>query len=110
MVCLGVRIDTRPNLTVHLLRERAYGDDRFDLHPAQPGRVTVRHVDETQPPAATRGIDGTGLDLGALRWGFGLSPIPPQPEADKSHLRCEGVTLVAVTSDSHLGGIIDVFA
>ncbi len=110
MACLGVRIDTRPNLTVHLLRERAYGDDRFDLPPAQPGRITVRQVDEATQPAAPRGIDGTTLDAGALRWGFGLSPIPPQPEADKAHLRCEGVRLVAVPSDSHLGGMIDVFA
>jgi len=38
---LGVRIDDRPNLTVHLIRQEWYGNDRFDPDPAPPPRVAA---------------------------------------------------------------------
>ena len=118
MVCLGVRIDTHPNLAVRLIRQEWYGADRFDLDPAQPPRVdqpeavqvSVMHVTETEETSERRPADSVSLDGGSPPESDGLHAIDPDPWADKPAAGLDQTSLGGVPSDIHPGGMLDIFA
>jgi hypothetical protein len=120
---LGVRIDDRPNLAVHLIRQEWYGSDRFDPDPAPPPRVAAgdsvqltacpRRVPASGEPCPDREPDeaagAVGHDYPEHRFGL-AGEDADSVWADNANQPLDQTSLGGTPSDIRPGGMLDVFA
>lgn len=122
MAHLSVRIDDRPNLAVHLIRQEWYGNDRFDPDPAPPRVVAgdcvqftacPRRVPVSGEPCPDREPDATagpvGQDYPADRFTI-AGQEADDLRADNTDAILDQTSLGGTPSDIRPGGMLDVFA